>query len=118
MKIIPRITNIIRRAALVAVSAMTVLVLLVSCGSELDGTWRSRSDEDTRIRISGDKVRITYDGFRIDGTYETDDDNNITFHLTDENGNKYKIVAKLTYEKKKKTITLTNSKGESEIFEK
>ena len=98
--------------------AMLILFPLSSCGSELDGTWRSRQDEDTRIKISGEKVRITYDDFSIDGTYEIDDDYNITFHLTGDNGVKYKIVAKLYTDSNRKTITLTNPKGESEIFEK
>lgn len=98
--------------------AMLFVIPMSSCGSELDGTWRSRSDEDTRIRFSGEKVRITYDDFRIDGTYELDDDYNITFHLTDRNGIKFKIIAKLSTDRNHKILTLTNPKGESEIFEK
>lgn len=110
----------IRNAAVLTVFALALLLIfpMSSCGSELDGTWRSRSDEDTRIRISGEKVRITYDDFRIDGTYELDEDYNITFHLTDKNGIKFKIVAKLSTERNHRIMTLTNPKGESEIFEK
>lgn len=113
--------KIIRQFALMIVTAATVLLLLMSlssCGSELDGTWTSCEDEDTRIKISGEKVKITYDDFRIDGTYELDEEGNIIFHLTDNNGNKYKIAAKLSTDQKNKTITLTNPKGESEVFEK
>ena len=110
--------NISRKAALLMISVVAPLVLLCACGSELDGTWKSQSDDDTRIKISGEKVRITYDDFRIEGTYETDDENHITFHLTDKNGNKYKIIAKLSSDKKHKTLTLTNPKGESEVFRK
>ena len=110
----------LKKAVILLLSALVLLIVfpLSSCGSELDGTWRSRSDEDTRIRISGEKVRITYDDFRIDGTYDLDDDYNITFHLTDKNGIKYKIVAKLSADKQYKLLTLTNPKGEAEIFEK
>lgn len=111
-----RMKRWMRRSALLAASAIAVLLLLCSCGSELDGTWTSNSDEDTRIKISGENVRIYYDDFKIEGTYETDDYNKIIFHLTDKNGNKYKIMAVLNYEKKRKTLTLTNSKGETEVF--
>ena len=109
-----------RSAVILMLLALAVMFVfpMSSCGSELDGTWRSRSDEDTRIRIAGEKVRITYDRFRIDGTYELDEDDNITFHLTDKNGVKFKIVAKLSADRNHRTITLTNSKGESEVFEK
>lgn len=113
--------KMIRRLSLFVISVSVGLVLLITlsaCGSELDGTWTSIEDEDTHIKISGEKVKITYDEFRIDGTYELDDDGNIIFHLTDKNGNKYKIVAKLSTNQKNKTITLTNPKGESEVFEK
>ena len=95
-----------------------LLFSISACGSELDGTWTSCEDEDTRIKISGQKVKIYYDEFRIDGTYELDDDGNIIFHLTDNNGSKYKIIAKLSTDRNNKTITLTNPKGESEVFEK
>ena len=53
-----------RRSALLAASAIAVLLLLCSCGSELDGTWTSNSDEDTRIKISGENVRVYYDDFK------------------------------------------------------
>lgn len=109
--------QVIRTFAL-ALAALCTVLTLAACGSDLDGTWRSRSDRDTRIRFSGENVRITYDGFRIEGTYEIDDSDNIVFHLTDKDGNKYKINARIVYEKKKKLLTLTNAKGESEIFEK
>lgn len=111
----------VRRIVLFAISAAVCFMLLMSlsaCGSELDGKWTSCEDEDTHIKFSGEKVRITYDEFRIDGTYELEDDGNIVFHLTDKNGNKYKIIAKLSTDKKNKNITLTNPKGESEVFEK
>lgn len=101
----------VRRIVLFAISAAVCFMLLMSlsaCGSELDGKWTSCEDEDTHIKFSGEKVRITYDEFRIDGTYELEDDGNIVFHLTDKNGNKYKIIAKLSTDKKNKTITLTN----------
>ena len=113
--------KMIRRLSLFVISVSVGLALLITlsaCGSELNGTWTSIEDEDTHIKISGEKVIITYDEFRIDGTYELDDDGNIIFHLTDRNGNKYKIVAKLSINQKNKTITLTNPKGESEVFEK
>ena len=109
---------IIRKTALFIVTITALLALLCSCGSELDGTWRSCKDEDTRIRISGENVRITYDEFRIEGTYEIDDDNNIIFHLTDKNGNKYKISATYSTDQKNKTLTLVNPKGDIEVFEK
>ena len=108
----------VRKSACFLAAFSMLLVLLCSCGSELDGTWRSCEDEDTRIKISGEKVRITYDDFRIDGTYEMDDSGNIIFHLTDKNGNKYKIEAKYSTDQKNKRLTLTNAKGESEVFEK
>ena len=108
----------VRKSACFLAAFSMLLVLLCSCGSELDGTWRSCEDEDTRIKISGEKVRITYDDFRIDGTYEMDDSGNIIFHLTDKNGNKYKIEAKFSTDQKNKRLTLTNAKGESEVFEK
>jgi len=104
--------------SLFIVMVALMIAFLSSCGSELEGTWRSCEDEDTRIRISGEKVRITYDEFRIDGTYELDDDGNIVFHLIDKNGNKYKISAKFSTNKKNKTLTLTNANGDSEVFEK
>ncbi|MBQ1441426.1 MAG: hypothetical protein IIZ08_05850 [Clostridia bacterium] len=108
----------VRKSACFLAAFSMLLVLLCSCGSELDGTWRSCEDEDTRIKISGEKVRITYDDFRIDGTYEMDDSGNIIFHLTDKNGNKYKIEAKYSTDQKNKRLTLTNAKGESEVFER
>ena len=108
----------VRKSACFLAAFSMLLVLLCSCGSELDGTWRSCEDEDTRIKISGEKVRINYDDFRIDGTYEMDDSGNIIFHLTDKNGNKYKIEAKYSTDQKNKRLTLTNAKGESEVFEK
>ena len=108
----------VRKSACFLAAFSMLLVLLCSCGSELDGTWRSCEDEDTRIKISGEKVRINYDDFRIDGTYEMDDSGNIIFHLTDKNGNKYKIEAKYSTDQKNKRLTLTNAKGESEVFER
>ena len=110
--------NIICRFAFFIATAAALLALLCSCGSELDGTWRSCEDEDTRIKISGEKVKITYDDFRIDGTYELDEEGNIIFHLTDKSGNKYKIEAKISTDQKYKKMTLTNAKGDSEVFEK
>ena len=112
--------KIIRHAAIFIVSsaALLLLLLLCSCGSDLDGTWVSREDEDTRIKISGEKVKISYDDFRIEGTYKLDEDANIIFHLTDKNGSKYKITAKLMTDQKNKTITLINPKGDEEVFEK
>ena len=65
--------KIIRQFALMIVTAATVLLLLMSlssCGSELDGTWTSCEDEDTRIKISGEKVKITYVGNTTGSTYE------------------------------------------------
>ena len=47
-----------------------------------------------------------------------DDSGNIIFHLTDKNGNKYKIEAKYSTDQKNKRLTLTNAKGESEVFER
>ena len=108
----------ILRAAALSLSAMLLLLTLCACGGELDGTWKSLSDDDTRIRFSGENVRITYDKYRIEGTYEISEDNVITFHLTDENGTKYKIIGILTIYKRNKQIILKNSKGEAEVFEK
>jgi|GEM_PF-6081401 hypothetical protein len=110
--------TVLGRAAALILSAVLLLAALCACGGDLDGTWKSLSDDDTRIRFSGENVRITYDKYRIEGTYELSEDNVITFHLTDENGTKYKIVGILTLDKKNKQIILTNSKGEAEIFEK
>lgn len=96
---------------------LTVLALLCSCGSDLDGTWRSQEDPDTRIRFSGSKVRVTYGSFRIDGTWETDEEGDIMMTLTDKNGDKYKIVASIS-DKDAKHLTLTNPDGEKEVFRK
>ncbi len=105
------------KIALFLLGLLTTLALLCACGSDLDGTWRSQKDPDTKIRFSGSKVRITYGSFRIDGKWETDEDGNIVMTLTDKNGDKYKIVASVT-DKDKNHLTLTNPDGENEVFKK
>ena len=99
------------------VALLTALALLCSCGSDLDGTWRSQKDPDTRIRFSGSKVRVTYGRFRIDGTWEKDEESNIVMTLTDKNGDKYKIVATVS-DKDASHLTLSNPDGEKEVFKK
>ena len=96
---------------------LMTLALLCSCGSDLDGTWRSQKDPDTKIKFSGSKVRVTYGSFRIDGTWETDEEGHIVMTLTDKNGDKYKIVANVT-DKDSSHLSLTNPDGEKEVFKK
>ena len=110
--------KIFYKTVLLIFSILTAVYALCSCGSDLDGTWRSCEDEDTRIKFSGENVSITYDEFSIEGTYEIDDNENIIFHLTDKNGSKYKITAKISTDSKYKILTLTNPKGDKEVFKK
>lgn len=104
------------KIALFLMSLLAMLALLCSCGSDLDGTWTSRADKKTKIKISGDKVKVSYGSFHLNGTYEQDKDDPslITFSLTDENGIVYRITA--TKSLKDDTLTLTNTKGNSETF--
>lgn len=83
-------------------SVLTVLALLCSCGSELDGTWTSNADKSTKIKFSGSKVKVSRGNFKLSGTYELDEEDQdlITMNLTDENGNIYRIVAKKRFGKK------------------
>ena len=105
-----------KRMARLLATVVTVLALLCSCGSDLDGTWTSRADKKTKIRFSGQKVRISYGSFHLDGTYEPDpnDPSLITFNLTDKNGVVYRITAVKSL--RDDTLTLTNTKGNSEVF--
>lgn len=105
------------KTAVFLFALLTSLALLCSCGSDLDGTWRSQKDPDTKIKFSGSKVRVTYGSFRIDGTWENDEEGNIVMTLTDKNGDKYKIVASVT-DKDAQHLTLTNPDGEKEVFKK
>ena len=88
-----------KKILLSVVSILAMLMLLCACGSDLDGTWTSNSDKSTKIKFSGNKVKVSYGNFKMNGTYETDeeDENIITMNLTDENGNKYRIIAKKSY---------------------
>ena len=63
-----------------------LLALLCSCGSDWDGTWVSQNDPATKIRFSGENVRLIYEDFEMDGTWETDDKGNLIFELTDSSG--------------------------------
>lgn len=94
-----------------------LLALLCSCGSDWDGTWVSQNDPATKIRFSGENVRLIYEDFEMDGTWETDDKGNLIFELTDSSGEKYRISARITG-KNDKTLTLTNENGEQEVFKK
>lgn len=94
-----------------------VVLMLCSCGSDLDGTWTSQADANTKLHFSGDKVRVTYDDFRISGSYETHDSGNVILTLTDENGNIFKITAEMSMSDEK-TLTLKNPDGEIEVFKK
>lgn len=132
-----------RKILLSVVSILSMLMLLCACGSDLDGTWTSNSDKNTKIKFSGNKVKVSYGSFKMSGTYETDeeDENIITMNLTDENGNKYRIIAKKSYgsksssrnkdaegaeeiesrsgEQNKKILILQNpATGDKEIFKK
>lgn len=97
---------------------LTALLVLCSCGSELDGTWTSQNNKSTKIKFSGDKVKISADGFKINGTYEVDEDDHIILDLTDANGDKYRITAVLSVDKKRETLILTNANGDQEVFAK
>lgn len=108
---------ILKKIALFAYSILMLALILCSCGSELDGTWTSQADSQTKIYFSGSKVRVTYGNFKISGTYDEDDNGNISLNLTDENGNKYKITAEVTVSNEK-TLTLKNTDGKMEVFKK
>lgn len=88
-----------KKILLSVISLFTMLTLLCACGSDLDGTWTSNSDKNTKIKFSGNKVRVSYGSFKLNGTYETDEEDEtvITMNLTDENGNKYRIIAKKSF---------------------
>ncbi len=98
-------------------AVFAALVIFCSCGSDLDGTWTSQSDPNTKLHFSGDKVKVTYDDFKINGSYESDDTGNIIITLTDPNGNIFKITAELSMSDEK-TIKLKNLDGEIEVFKK
>lgn len=88
-----------KKILLSAISLLTMLMLLCACGSDLDGTWTSNSDKNTKIKFSGNKVKVSYGSFKLSGTYETDEEDEtvITMNLADENGTKYRIVAKKSF---------------------
>lgn len=109
--------SIIKRAAAIVLAAAAVMLMLCSCGSDLDGTWTSQANSKTKITFSGDKVNVSYDKFKTSGTYESNDDGNIVITLTDKTGNKYKITAELIMSDEK-TLTLKNADGEMEVFKK
>lgn len=108
---------ILKKIVLISSTILLSIVILCSCGSDLDGTWTSQADSQTKIYFSGNKVRVTYGSFKISGTYEADDDGNVTLNLTDENGNKYKITAEVSVSNEK-TLTLKNTDGQMEVFKK
>ncbi len=107
-----------RKIALLLMNLLAVLALLCSCGSELDGTWTSRADKKTKIKFSGDKVKVSYGSFKLNGTYEEDEEDNsvIILNLTDDDGNLYRITAVIALEED--TLTMTNSRGSTEVFER
>lgn len=111
-----------RKIMLFIMSITTMLALLCSCGSDLNGTWTSSSDSETTIKFSGNKVRVSYGNFKMDGTYEQseEDPSMITIDLTDEKGNKYRIVAKKKIDPNDKDkLTLTDPvNGKNEVFRK
>jgi hypothetical protein len=108
---------ILKKLSFIVFAVAVSAAMLCSCGSDLEGTWTSLADSQTKICFSGSKVRVSYGGFKTSGTYETDEDGNITLKLTDENGNIYKITAEVTVSKQK-TLTLKNSDGQMEVFKK
>lgn len=108
---------ILKKTAIFVSAVLILIATLCSCGSDLDGTWTSQADSKTKIHFSGQKVSVNYDGFKTGGTYESDDNGTITLNLTDENGNKYKIVAEISISDQK-TLTLKNSNGQMEVFKK
>lgn len=108
-----------KHIAVFLISMITMLALLCSCGSELDGTWTSNSDAKTKIKFSGTKVKVSYGSFHLSGTYEVDeeDENLLTLNLTDESGNKYRITAKKKFGEKgsaykKKSDTASDAASE------
>lgn len=111
-----------KKIMLFIMSAMTVLALLCSCGSDLDGTWTSSSDSSTKIKFSGSKVKVSYGDFTMNGTYNEDEEDTslITIDLTDEKGNKYRIEAKKKIDPNDKNkLTLVNPiNGKEEVFRK
>ena len=109
--------SIIKRAAALMLAAVAVMLMLCACGSDLDGTWTSQADSKTKITFSGEKVTVSYGGFKTGGTYESGDDGNIVLTRTDKKGNKYKITAELSMSDEK-TLVLKNTDGEMEVFKK
>lgn len=109
--------SFINRLRVFAAVCIIAVMMLSSCGSALNGTWTSQADDNTKITFSGHDVKISYDSFKTSGTYETDDDGNVVFNLTDNHGNIYKITAKLTMTDDN-TFTLKNTDGNIEVFRK
>lgn len=109
--------SVLKRISALMCAVLTAVVILCSCGSDLDGTWTSQADSNTKIHFSGNKVKVTYDDFKVTGSYESDDSGNVVLTLTDDNGNIFKITAELSMSDEK-TLTLTNPDGETEVFKK
>ncbi len=107
----------IKRILALLCATFAAALMLCSCGSDLDGTWTSQADPSTKIHFSGDKVKVTYDDFKISGSYESDDSGNVVLTLTDDNGNIFKITAELSLSDEQ-TLTLKNADGEVEVFKK
>lgn len=98
-------------------AAVAALLMMCSCGSNLDGTWTSQADSKTKIHFSGDKVKVTYDNFKISGSYESDDSGNVIITFTDNNGSIFKITAEMSMSDDK-TLMLKNPDGQIEVFKK
>lgn len=105
------------RAFALLCATIAAVLTLCSCGSNLDGTWTSQANSKTKIHFSGDKVKVTYDDFKISGSYESDDSGNVIITFTDDNGSIFKITAELSMSDEK-TLMLKNPDGEIEVFKK
>ncbi len=114
---IKALAKALARKIALSLAAVCMLISLCSCGSELNGTWTSQSDSTTTLKFSGSKVTAVSGEFKISGTYETDDEGNITFTFTSSDGSKYKITAQATITNST-MLTLTNADGETEVFKK
>ncbi len=100
--------------SVVLCAMLLTLVLLVGCGSELSGKWRSTSEKETQLAFSSTgRVTMSADGIELSGTYTTEGEN-LTMVMSAPDGNTYNIEAKYTIEDK--TLTLENNKGQVETF--